>query len=72
MRILLMLSRRGWAVPGAADRAGGVAALGADVTQAACGVSGPAALADRRARIPAGAPLTGVVHLAGVLDDGAA
>ncbi|KJS58810.1 type I polyketide synthase, partial [Streptomyces rubellomurinus] len=72
VRNLLMLSRRGSAAPGAADLAAELAALGADVTQAACDVSDPAALADRLARIPAGAPLTAVVHLAGVLDDGAA
>ncbi|MQS13782.1 SDR family NAD(P)-dependent oxidoreductase [Streptomyces kaniharaensis] len=72
VRHLLMLSRRGSAAPGAADLAAELAALGAGVTQAACDVSDPAALAERIAEIPAEAPLTAVVHLAGVLDDGAA
>ncbi|MGA5819075.1 type I polyketide synthase [Kitasatospora sp. NPDC094028] len=72
VRHLLLLSRRGSAAPGAAELAAELTALGAGVTQAACDVTDRAALADELARIPAGAPLTAVVHLAGVLDDGAA
>ncbi|MFB6562803.1 type I polyketide synthase [Streptomyces sp. NPDC056400] len=71
VRHLLMLSRRGPAAEGAAELEAELTALGADVTQAVCDVSDPAALAERIAEIPAGAPLTAVVHLAGVLDDGA-
>ncbi|MDT3398009.1 type I polyketide synthase [Streptomyces sp. B1866] len=72
VRHLLLLSRRGDAAPGAADLAADLARLGAEVTQAACDVSDRAALAEQIARIPAHAPLTAVVHLAGVLDDGPA
>ncbi|AOR29809.1 hypothetical protein BFF78_00745 [Streptomyces fodineus] len=71
VRRLLMLSRRGATAPGAAELAAELTALGAEVTQAACDVADPAALAERIAGIPAEAPLTAVVHLAGVLDDGA-
>ncbi|MEU4209606.1 type I polyketide synthase [Streptomyces sp. NPDC026206] len=72
VRHLLMLSRRGTAAPGATELAAELTALGAEVTQAVCDVADRAALAERIAGIPAEAPLTAVVHLAGVLDDGAA
>ena len=45
-------------------------ALGAQVTTVACDVSDRRALAELLARIPAEHPLTAVVHLASVLDDG--
>ncbi|MFI9824553.1 SDR family NAD(P)-dependent oxidoreductase [Streptomyces sp. NPDC052013] len=64
VRNLLLLSRSG-----AAEVAAELTALGARVTQAACDVSDAAALAEQLARIPQDAPLTAVVHLAGVLDD---
>ncbi|WP_405162982.1 type I polyketide synthase [Nocardia sp. NBC_01499] len=70
VRRLLLLSRRGAEAPGAAELAAELTALGAEVTQAACDVSDAAALAERIAEIPTHAPLTAVVHLAGVLDDG--
>jgi acyl transferase domain-containing protein/NADPH:quinone reductase-like Zn-dependent oxidoreductase/acyl carrier protein len=44
--------------------------LGADVTLAACDVTDRGAVADLLAGIPAQHPLVGVVHAAGVLDDG--
>ncbi|QNP65824.1 type I polyketide synthase [Streptomyces genisteinicus] len=64
VRNLLLLSRSGAAGPAAA-----LTALGAHVTHAACDVSDREALAGQLARIPADAPLTAVVHMAGVLDD---
>nr|WP_168525176.1 KR domain-containing protein [Streptomyces sp. RPA4-2]QIY60505.1 KR domain-containing protein [Streptomyces sp. RPA4-2] len=47
-----------------------LAAQGAEVTVEACDTADPAALAALLARIPADRPLRGVVHTAGVLDDG--
>ncbi|MEU8824614.1 type I polyketide synthase [Streptomyces sp. NPDC048636] len=64
VRNLLLLSRSGAAGPAAE-----LTELGAHVTHAACDVSDPAALAGQLARIPEEAPLTAVVHMAGVLDD---
>ncbi|MGW2426382.1 type I polyketide synthase [Streptomyces sp. NPDC001709] len=64
VRNLLLLSRSG-----AAELAADLAELGANVTQAACDVSDAGALAEQLARIPRDAPLTAVVHMAGVLDD---
>ena len=60
---LVLLSRQG----GAADLVGELRALGADVRLAACDVSDRAALAAVLADIP---DLAGVVHAAGVIDDG--
>ncbi|WP_069164172.1 type I polyketide synthase [Nocardia altamirensis] len=70
VRKLLLLSRRGGAAPGADALAAELAELGAQVTWAACDLSDASALAARIAEIPAHAPLSAVVHLAGVLDDG--
>ncbi|MFI6108902.1 type I polyketide synthase [Streptomyces sp. NPDC051310] len=64
VRNLMLLSRSG-----AAGLAGELAGLGARVTHAACDVSDARALAEQLARIPREAPLTAVVHMAGVLDD---
>ena len=66
VRNLLLISRSGTSPDGADE----LAALGATVTTAACDVADRAALARLLARIPAEHPLTAVVHLAAVLDDG--
>ncbi|MFD7896570.1 type I polyketide synthase [Streptomyces sp. NPDC059743] len=67
---LLLVSRRGEQAPGAAELAAELTALGATVTVEACDVSDREALAALLARVPREHPLTGVVHTAGVLDDG--
>ncbi|MFD0906061.1 SDR family NAD(P)-dependent oxidoreductase, partial [Actinomadura sediminis] len=69
-RNLLLASRRGAAAPGADDLAAELTGLGARVTVAACDVADRDALAGLLAAVPADAPLTGVVHAAGVTDDG--
>ncbi|WP_431044273.1 type I polyketide synthase [Streptomyces sp. P1-3] len=70
VRRLLLVSRRGAEAPGAAELAAELSALGAEVAWAACDVADRGALAGALAAIPSEHPLTGVVHTAGVLDDG--
>ncbi|WP_456303040.1 SDR family NAD(P)-dependent oxidoreductase [Streptomyces rimosus] len=69
-RHLLLVSRSGPAARGADELAEELRALGAQPTIAACDTADPAALAGLLAAIPEEHPLTAVVHLAGVLDDG--
>ncbi|MEY7974417.1 type I polyketide synthase, partial [Saccharomonospora xinjiangensis] len=66
---LVLTSRRGAAAPGAEDLADELRRLGAEVTLAACDVAERDALRRVLDEIPAEAPLTGVVHTAGILDD---
>ncbi|MEU4052212.1 SDR family NAD(P)-dependent oxidoreductase [Streptomyces olivaceus] len=67
VRHLLLVSRSGRA--GAADLSD-LSGLGAEISIVACDVGDRAALAGVLASIPADRPLTGVVHAAGVVDDG--
>ena len=69
-RGLVLVSRSGPGAAGAAGLAAGLAAAGAGVLVVACDVAVRAGLAALVAGVPAGEPLTGVVHTAGFLDDG--
>ncbi|MGW0656575.1 type I polyketide synthase, partial [Streptomyces umbrinus] len=70
VRHLLLTSRRGPAAPGAAALREELAALGAQVTVAACDVTDRSALAALLTNVPAKHPLRGVVHAAAVADNG--
>ncbi|MFF9402334.1 type I polyketide synthase [Streptomyces sp. NPDC014744] len=67
---LLLVSRRGADAPGAAELARELMAAGTAVTLAARDIADRSALAELLDSVPREHPLTAVVHLAGVLDDG--
>ncbi|GGV14052.1 type I polyketide synthase [Streptomyces spectabilis] len=67
---LVLTSRRGEEAPGAAELADELTRLGARVRIAACDASDREALRAVLDAVPADHPLTGVVHTAGVIDDG--
>uniref|UniRef100_UPI0022B8D96B type I polyketide synthase n=1 Tax=Streptomyces sp. RPT161 TaxID=3015993 RepID=UPI0022B8D96B len=67
---LLLLSRRGMDAPGAAELVAELEQLGAATVVAACDVSDRQALAEVLANVSPDHPVTGVVHTAGVVDDG--
>nr|BCK51645.1 modular polyketide synthase [Micromonospora sp.] len=67
---LMLVSRRGADAPGATALVRELTGAGTRVTVAACDVADRAALAKLLDEVPADAPLTTVVHAAGVLEDG--
>jgi acyl carrier protein len=67
---LVLASRSGPGAPGVAALAAALAGRGAWVQVAACDAADRDALAGLLAQVPADDPLTGVVHTAGVVDDG--
>ncbi len=69
-RHLLLASRSGLEAAGALELQAELVELGAQVTVAACDVSDRAQLQALIESVPVEHPLTGVVHTAGVLDDG--
>ncbi|MET8774545.1 type I polyketide synthase [Nocardia sp. NPDC004654] len=70
VRRLLLVSRRGEQADGATELAAELSRSGAEVRIAACDVTDRDALRELLVGLPAEHPLTGVVHTAGVLDDG--
>ncbi|MEV4743884.1 SDR family NAD(P)-dependent oxidoreductase [Streptomyces sp. NPDC049555] len=67
---VLLASRSGAGTEGLGEVVTDLQSLGAEVTVASCDVADREALAALLAQIPAEHPLTGVVHTAGVLDNG--
>jgi acyl transferase domain-containing protein/NADP-dependent 3-hydroxy acid dehydrogenase YdfG len=70
VRSLLLVSRRGPDAPGATALAGELREAGAEVAVVAADVADRAQLDAALAVVPAGRPLTGVIHTAGTMDDG--
>ncbi|HEV2639013.1 MAG TPA: SDR family NAD(P)-dependent oxidoreductase [Actinocrinis sp.] len=70
LRNLLLTSRRGPSVDEARRLAADLAGAGTRVTVTACDMADPDAVEALLATIPAAHPLTAVIHVAGVIDDG--
>ncbi|MFD0800901.1 type I polyketide synthase, partial [Streptomonospora algeriensis] len=70
IRRMLLTSRRGPDTPGAGELCAELAEAGAEARLVACDTSERADLARALAEVDEDHPLTAVVHLAGVLDDG--
>ncbi|MFJ4948101.1 SDR family NAD(P)-dependent oxidoreductase [Streptomyces sp. NPDC088760] len=70
VRHLVLAGRRGADAEGAAELTAELTGLGAAVSVVACDVSDRDAVAGLLRAVPAEHPLTGLVHLAGILDDG--
>jgi acyl transferase domain-containing protein/NADPH:quinone reductase-like Zn-dependent oxidoreductase/acyl carrier protein len=70
VRRLVLVSRRGPEAPGAGELRAALTAEGADVSVVACDLADRASLETLLASVRAEGPLTGVVHCAGVADDG--
>ncbi|MGA2164864.1 MAG: SDR family NAD(P)-dependent oxidoreductase, partial [Solirubrobacteraceae bacterium] len=70
VRHLLLASRRGGEAAGAAELVAELESLGASVTVAACDVADREQVKTMLEAVGAEHPLVGVVHAAGVLDDG--
>ncbi|MEU0487169.1 type I polyketide synthase, partial [Streptosporangium sp. NPDC006013] len=70
VRHLLLTSRRGLDAPGAMELRAELIAHGVEVTIAACDMADRDQVAGLLAEVPAGHPLTAIIHTAGVLDDG--
>lgn len=67
---LLLLSRQGELAPGATALRQELQQAGAKVTIAACDVADKTSLSQALAQVPFDYPLTSVIHLAGVIQDG--
>ncbi|MET0237507.1 MAG: SDR family NAD(P)-dependent oxidoreductase [Kibdelosporangium sp.] len=70
VRHLILTSRRGIDAPGAVELRDELAAMGAEVWIPAVDMSDRDAIAEVLAEIPAARPLSGIVHAAGVMDNG--